>query len=419
MENPTSSEHEPRVHVAYLLKMFPRLSETFILNEVLELERQGVDVDVFSLMAPGDGRFHGNLSQLNLAVRYLTREKPESSWAKIWKLAPDLAPPLARWDEAIDFLHRHHIPKDLDMLLRAVLIGAEARSLGVQHFHAHFATISTRMAALVNLLYGIPFSFTCHAKDIFRETVNRVLFKELVDLSAFAITVSDFNRNYILEQTPGMDASKMIRLYNGINLDFFEPSPEPPKTDPIEIISVGRLVPKKGFDHLLTALAILKKDGVNFRATIVGDGEEEARLHQMTSTLQLDSEVHFTGGLSIEEVNKRCSDSSMMVLACVPDDDGNMDALPTVLLEALALDLPIVTTTLTGCPEIVGDDAGMLVDPANPQQLADAIASVTEKIKGGELSPGTARSRAQDLFNLTTNVATLRSHFEHSISSNQ
>jgi len=192
--------------------MFPRLSETFILNEVLELERQGVDVDVFSLMAPGDGRFHGNLSQLNLAVRYLTREKPESSWAKIWKLAPDLAPPLARWDEAIDFLHRHHIPKDLDMLLRAVLIGAEARSLGVQHFHAHFATISTRMAALVNLLYGIPFSFTCHAKDIFRETVNRVLFKELVDLSAFAITVSDFNRNYILEQTPGMDASKMIRL---------------------------------------------------------------------------------------------------------------------------------------------------------------------------------------------------------------
>ena len=304
------------------------------------------------------------------------------------------------------------------MLLRALLIGAQAKSLGVQHFHAHFATISTRMAALVNLLYQIPFSFTCHAKDIFRETVDRRLFKELVDLSTFAITVSDFNRNYIIEKTPDVDPDKIIRLYNGINLDFFEPSIREPETDPIHMISVGRLVPKKGFDHLLQALSILRKKGVQFKATIVGDGEEETKLQEMSHRLQLDQCVHFTGGLSIEEVRKHCAESAMMVLACVPDKDGNMDALPTVLLEALALDLPIVTTTLTGCPEIVGEDAGLLVEPANPQALADAIERITLKIKNGELVKGTARNRAQKLFDLSTNVATLRGHFERSVSKN-
>ena len=205
-----SSEHDQPLKVGYILKMFPRLSETFILNEILELERQGVEVEVFSLMAPGDGRFHGSLSELKLTIEYVLREKPESYWDKISNFPPGIVPSMERWQLAVDFLREHSIPKELDMLLRAVYIGAEARTRGVQHFHAHFATISTRMAALVNLLYDIPFSFTCHAKDIFRETVNRNLFRELTDHSAFAITVSDFNRQYILDHTPGIDAAKVI-----------------------------------------------------------------------------------------------------------------------------------------------------------------------------------------------------------------
>lgn len=419
MPNQISSEPEQVLHVAYLLKMFPRLSETFILNEVLELERQGVHVDVFSLMAPGDGRFHGSISQLKLTIQYTPREKPESLWRKIWQLEPGLAPPMDRWEAAVEFIQRHQIPKDLDMLLRALIIGAKAKSAGVQHFHAHFATISTRMAALVNILYGTPFSFTCHAKDIFRETVDRVLFRDLVDLSSFAITVSEFNRNYIIENTPGVDPEKVIRLYNGIDLDFFSPSETVPSSDPIKIISVGRLVPKKGFDHLLNALAILKNKGFRFKTTIVGDGDEEERLHEMSRQLQIDTDVEFTGALPIEEVNRLCSMSSLMALGCVPDSDGNMDALPTVLLEALGLDLPIVTTTLTGCPEIVGDDAGMLVEPANPEALADAIETVTEKIRSGDLIKGTARKRAQRMFDLTTNVSTLRGYFEQSLASDR
>ena len=342
MHNPTSSELDSPLHVAYLLKMFPRLSETFILNEVLELERQGVEVQVFSLMPPGDGKFHGSISELKLTIRYIPREKPEAFWARLGEFEPDLVPSMDRWEPAVEFLRKYRIPKDLDMLLRALIIGAEAKKSGVQHIHAHFATISTRMAALVNLLYDIPFSFTCHAKDIFRVTVDRELFRDLVAKSSFAITVSDFNRNFILENTPGVDSEKIIRLYNGIDLNFFETPTEPLKTDPLEIVSVGRLVPKKGFDHLLNALSMLKSGNINFHTTIIGEGEEKTRLQQQCQGLGLDDKVEFTGALPIEEVRRRCADSSMMVLGCVPDTDGNMDALPTVLLEALALDLPIV-----------------------------------------------------------------------------
>ena len=411
MHNPTSSELDSPLHVAYLLKMFPRLSETFILNEVLELERQGVEVQVFSLMPPGDGKFHGSISELKLTIRYIPREKPEAFWARLGEFEPDLVPSMDRWEPAVEFLRKYRIPKDLDMLLRALIIGAEAKKSGVQHIHAHFATISTRMAALVNLLYDIPFSFTCHAKDIFRVTVDRELFRDLVANSSFAITVSDFNRNFILENTPGVDSEKIIRLYNGIDLNFFETPTEPLKTDPLEIVSVGRLVPKKGFDHLLNALSMLKSGNINFHTTIIGDGEEKARLQQQCQGLGLDDKVEFTGALPIEEVRRRCADSSMMVLGCVPDTDGNMDALPTVLLEALALDLPIVTTTLTGCPEIVGADAGVLVEPANPEALAKSISTLANKIQEGGIDRGTARARAEQLFDLSTNVSTLRGHF--------
>ncbi|MEE8143161.1 MAG: glycosyltransferase family 4 protein [Planctomycetota bacterium] len=403
-----------RLRVGYILKMFPRLSETFILNELLELEKQGVEVSVFSLMYPADGRFHGRLVDLKLIARYFSRDKPEGYWKMIWELPKELVPPLSRWQEAVDFLHRWNIPKDMDMLLRAVLMSAEARARGLQHLHAHFATIATRMAALVNILTGIPFSFTSHAKDIFRTTVDRGLYAELVERSTFNITVSDFNREFILSHTPGVDADKIIRLYNGIDLSFFAPEPVKHSSHPLHIFSVGRLVPKKGFDHLLRALHILKQKGKPFRATIAGEGGEEARLLALRKELGLTNDVTFTGSLPTEQVAKLCATASMVVLACVADVDGNQDALPTVLLEALAYDLPVVSTHLSGIPEIVGEEAGILVTPGNDEELTEAIIELEQRMRNGKIPPGAARSRAERLFDLRKNAAELHKLFARS-----
>jgi len=412
--SPETARPDTPLRVGYLLKMFPRLSETFILNEILELERQGVEVSVFSLMHPTDGRFHGRLADLRLTTEYVFRDKPESYWNTLRALPPDEVAPLSRWEEAADFLRRHSIPKDLDMLLRAVLIARRARQLGIQHLHAHFATVATRMAALVGMIADIPFSFTAHAKDIFRETVNRELFRELVDRSAFAITVSDFNHQYIRANTPGLDETKLIRLYNGIDLSFFAPTDTSDAPAIPHVVSIGRLVPKKGFAHLLQALRLCKDDGLRFRASIVGDGEELSRLQSLRDRLELREEVAFLGALPQEEVRRLLADATMMALACVPDQDGNMDALPTVLLEALALDLPIVSTTLTGIPEIVGDEAGVLVSPGDDRGLADAIASLWTSIRDGDRAAGIARARGERLFDLNKNVATLHDFYARS-----
>jgi len=412
---PSNERTGKSLRVGYVLKMFPRLSETFILNELLELERQGVEASVFSLMHPADGRFHGQLAELDLTVEYFPREKLESAWGKIRALPAEIAPGFERWSEAADFLGRHGIPGDLDLLMRAVLIAARARQHGIGHLHAHFATIATRVAALVNILTGIPFSFTAHAKDIFRQTVDRTLFAELVERAAFAITVSDYNREYIVAHTPGIDADKLIRLYNGVDLGFFKPNGRPRSSERPHILSVGRLVPKKGFDHLLRALRACKDGGFPFRASIVGDGEERDALHELRDRLGLGADVEFLGGLPQQEVRRLLEEANLVALACVRDADGNMDALPTVLLEALALDLPIVSTSLTGIPEIVGEDAGILVPPGDDRAFAHGLEQLWGRVRSGAMPPGSARARGARLFDLRKNVATLRGMYERSV----
>ncbi len=407
------------LRIGYVLKMFPRLSETFILNELLELERQDAELSVYSLMHPNDGRFHGRLAGLQLTAQYFPRDKPESTWNTLCELRQGLAPSFHRWSKAADFLRRHSIPGDLDLLLRSALIGVHAKAQGIQHLHAHFATVATRVAALVSMLTDIPFSFTAHAKDIFRTTVDRRLFAELVDRAAFAITVSDFNRDFIRSHTPGIDDRKLIRLYNGVDLDFFTPKVNREIPDIPHIISVGRLVPKKGFDHLLRALRACKDEGSRFRATVVGDGAEMQNLLALRRELDLDADVTFPGSLPQENVRELLAEASMVALACVPDQDGNMDALPTVLLEALALDVPVVSTRLTGIPEIVGDGAGLLVDPGDDAALARAIRELWEQIRSGARSPGRGRVRAERLFDLRKNGAVLRDLFADSASGNR
>jgi glycosyltransferase involved in cell wall biosynthesis len=249
---------------------------------------------------------------------------------------------------------------------------------------------------------GVPFSFTSHAKDIFRETVNRDLYKELVDRAAFNITVSDFNRQFILENTPGIDAEKVIRLYNGIDLSYFDqPEDQKQKSRVPHIVSVGRLVPKKGFDILLDALSTWKASAREFRATIIGDGEDREKLHALCG-----------------ELRRHFREADLSVLACVPDEIGNMDALPTTLLESLALGVPVVSTVLTGVPGIVGDESGVLVPPHDAQALAEGMDAMLRRIDTGEFSPARSRERAQELFDLPTNVGRLATHFQRSVDSN-
>jgi len=394
--------------IGYVLKMFPRLSETFVLNEILELERQGADVHVFSLMHPADGRFHAGVAELRSTIRYVPSQKLEAIWSAIGSSSAGVN--YEAWPRVVDFARHYDFPRQLEFLLRAQSIAQQVVESGVEHLHAHFATISTRMAAAVSMLTGVPFSFTAHAKDIFRESVDRKLFSELVDRSRFCVTVSDFNREFILATMPGVDSEKVVRLYNGVDLSRLTQRRHDDPSEP-QVISVGRLVPKKGFDILLRALRRCKDHGLVLPTTIVGDGEERQPLCDLARELGLERDVTFAGALSHDDTIERMSRASVVALACTRDEDGNTDALPTVLLEALALGLPIVSTRLAGIPEIVGDECGRLSDPGDVDGFATALESTCRDVQNGRDIAADARRRCERHFSLQTNAGTLLQRF--------
>ena len=398
---------KPR-RIGYVLKMFPRLSETFVLNEILELERQGAEVHVFSLMHPADGRFHAGVADLRTSIRYIASQKLEATWNDIGTSSAGVN--YDAWPDVVEFARRYDFPRQLEFLLRAQTIAQQVIESNVEHLHAHFATIATRMAAAVNMLTGVPFSFTAHAKDIFRTSVDRVLFSELVDRSLFCVTVSDFNKEFILATMPDIDPEKVVRLYNGVDLNRLTQSHREDDSVP-HVISVGRLVPKKGFDILLRALRLCKDRGRVLRTTIVGDGGESDRLRDLSRELGLERDVTFAGALSHEDTIKRMGQASVVALACTRDDDGNTDALPTVLLEALALGLPIVSTRLAGIPEIVGEECGRLSDPGDVAGFAAGLESTCRDLEQGRDVATEARRRCERRFSLQTNAGALLQRF--------
>lgn len=401
------------MHVGYVLKKFPRLSETFILNELLELERQGARVTVLSIHRPDDGRFHRQLADLVGPVVYLPQRKSQES---IEMLASRLDLLRAAREglfgelEALLAARR----RDLWSVLEAGLdVAAIARSLGIGHLHAHFATVATDVAHVAHAVSGLPYSFTAHAKDIYQDGVDAARFARLAQDAAFVVTVCDANRAHIQEHLAPGAAEHVVRLYNGVDLDAFHPRIRRPDAKPL-VLGVGRLVEKKGFDDLIRAVAILRRAGLEFACTLVGDGEERTSLSALAE--ELDVEVEFAGALTHDETRAMLARATLLALPCVVGSDGNRDALPTVLLEALAAGVPVISTPIVGVDEIVGGgEAGLLVPPREPAALAAALRDLLADPAHCDALVQAGRARAERLFDLRTNVARLRELFRASI----
>jgi len=398
------------VRVGYILKKFPRLSETFILNELLELERQGIEVTVFSLRRPDEELVHPGVSRLEGPVLYipdrgaLPREVVQNL-LNFFKNRPD------GLYEAFEDLLLFDAAKDPWRGLRsAVIVALEAHERKIDHFHAHFATVATEVANLAHQIGGTPFSFTAHAKDIYRKTVDAARFARLASRARFVITVCDANKRFIEERLVD-ERARVMRLYNGIALDYFDPTRRKPEEPPM-ILGVGRLVEKKGFDMLIRAAAGLEKRGLDLRVRIVGDGDQRDSLEALTTSLGTRC-VKLLGAQTQEEVHRLMMRAAAIVLPCRVGEDGNRDALPTVLLEALAAGVPAVSTPVSGVPEILDDGrAGRIVPIDDLEALESAIAALLDDREVQRELTDVGRTRAEELFDLKKNVARLRGLFE-------
>lgn len=402
------------MHIGYVLKKFPRASETFILNEILALQRLGVDVTVFSLNRPDDGVFHAGLAELKRPVVYLTSRKPDA-WLALLRqhrgtVIGNGATLLAEFDDLLSAGR----PDAWTLLGNTIDVALLAREHGVQHLHAHFATVAAYAARGAHSLTGLPFSVTCHAKDIYREGIVPAHFQSLLRSAAFVATVCAANRRWIEERLAGDEGPDLRVLYNGVDTARFHPRERAPATTPT-LLAVGRLVEKKGFHVLLDALALLAARGTRPRCLLVGDGEDRVMLTDRCARLGL-RDVEFLGMRTHDEVRRLVASAHAMVLPCIVGHDGNRDALPTVLLEALAAGLPVISTAVGGVEEIVDDGrAGMLVPAGEAAPLAAAIESLLRDPAARTTLAANGRARAERLFDLARNVATLQGWFAAAI----
>lgn len=362
--------------VAYLLKKFPRLSETFVLNEILGQERLGRELHVFSRRAPDPEPRHPEFARLVAPVEILSFDTLEP-WMDLFGSDAASARLLEKFSALVREMSVFQHARLPALFAEALVLLRRTRALGIEHVHVHFATDSALVAMLLQDLGGPSYSLTAHAKDIYRTTVDPRLFSRIVARSRFTVTVCDANVRY-LETILSREAfANVRRVYNGIDLDVFQP-PSAPR-DENHVLCVARLVEKKGFLVLLDALALLAHRGRPFQATLVGDGEDRARIEARVAELGLGARVKLTGALDQAAVRSLMARASVQCLPCIVGEDGNRDALPTTLLEALAMGLPNISTPVTGIPEILAHGrAGLLV----PENDAPATAAALERVLG-------------------------------------
>ncbi len=390
--------------IGYVVKRYPRYSETFIVNEILAHEAAGLELEIFSLLPPEDGRFQDAISRVRSPVTYLPAKglKVGEFWSTL-DGAGDVLPEL--WGSLEEARGG-----DVRYVYQAVVLAREARLRGIDHLHAHFATAATTVARLAARFARIPYTLTAHAKDIFHESVSPAdLRRKLRDAGA-AVTVSDYNLEY-LRECYGRTAEGVRRIYNGLELERF-PYEEPRDRKP-EILAVGRLVEKKGFVDLVEACALLRDRGVDFRCRIVGFGEQEPELRAGVEGLGLEDRVELPGPRPQSALIEAVQGAAVFAAPCVVGRDGNRDGLPTVLLEAMALGTPCISTDVTGIPEVVRDgETGLMVPQRDPAALADAIGRLLGDPGLRVDLAGRARRLVEAEFDVHRNAALLREVFE-------
>jgi len=394
-----SPSETPARRIGYVLEMYPRFSETFIVNEILALEAAGEHLDIFSLRLPVDGRFHEQLADVRAPVTYLPHQlKP----AELWEV-------LQRGLHALPRLSVD-LPDVLALGVNdaacAVQLAMLVRDLGITHLHAHFASVATDVARVAARLAGVGYSFTAHAKDIYHESVEPArMRRKLADASA-VVTVSDYNRRH-LQRTYGHAADHVVRIYNGINLEQF--SFDPPRDRPPVVAAVGRLVEKKGFTHLVDAVAEMVRADREVRLHIVGAGDQQPALRAQVAALGLADEVRFLGALPQAQAREVVRSAAVLAAPCVVGADGNRDGLPTVLLEAMALGTPCVATPVTGVPEAVRHgETGVIVPEADGHALAGALSSLLDDAALRRRLAANARALVEWEFDIRRNSARLR-----------
>jgi glycosyltransferase involved in cell wall biosynthesis len=425
----------PNKTVAYILKGYPRISESFILNEIYLLETMGLDLHIFSVKKSDEKKSHQVVDSIEAPVDYLPEDASvtDSNFARwLWVNVPHFFP--SHWRL---FVKR---PFAYLQTLFYVLFGLSLRiSLGksptfkttfmkdfmrsgyialkvlehknIQHLHGHFCHGATTMTMLASHLTGIPYSFTAHAKDIYVPKLNPGgLLQTKIERAEFVTTCTDYNGQFLRSLSP--QGTPIYTLYHGLDTKLFTPPLEEPVGVPT-ILSVGRFVEKKGFPYLIDACRILKEKGLSFKCRIIGQKDEQSELvESMIQEFGLEDTVTIEGGMTQDELKEAYANATIFALPCFIVDSGDRDGIPNVLAEAMASGRAVVSTNSSGIPEIVEHEVnGLLVPQKNALALAKALEYLLENPDSRAELGQAARATVCDMFDSETTTVFLKDLF--------
>lgn len=402
----------PRTRLGYMVTMFPRLSETFILGEILELERRGL-VPVIFTRKPADAQpLHSDYARVRGEIIPVGVSRP-----KDW---PGLV-----LDHAALILKRPRVwlrearamrGRSASSRRKFLIAGRVARHVlvrGLTHLHAHFAADNAKIARRAARMAGISFSFTAHAKDIWIKTPPESL-RRLMDSARFAVTICRYNHDHLAGLSP--EPQRLHMIYNGLDARRFS-LPQGLRRNgngTRELLAVGRLVPKKGFLLLPRVCRILEGQGLDFRCRLVGDGHLRASMLETIRSEGLQDRLLLEGACTQDRlVEEYLPRADILVAPCLIAPDGDRDGVPTVILEAMSMGIPVVATSVAGIPEAVLDRrTGILVKPDSPLALASAVAElICDPALAARLGRAGAE-RARNVFDIRRNTGRLLQLFE-------
>jgi len=399
--------------IAYIVSLFPKISETFILREMEALQGAGAEITVLSLKTRREEFAHPEARAFEGATLYAASSPAALSALAGWAARKPAA--VAGIVARVLLSHAAHpvlLAKSVPALVAAAWAAKRLSELGVERLHAHWATYPALTAWAVRRLTGIPYSITAHAHDIF---LKNPLLAEKIEESDFTVTISEFNRRLIGDLCGAKAAGKLHVIHCGVPLRLFQPrraagagEPRRESTQGSRLVSVGRMVDYKGFVTLLRAVARLRAEGRKVTCRIVGDGPLRREIEAEIGRLGLRACVELMGSRTQGEVRDALAGAAACVLASERGHDGQMDGIPVVLMEAMALGVPCVSTRISGIPEILEDGrTGILAEPGDHASLAAAVARLLDDPALAAAIAAEGRRKIESEFDIDTSAGKL------------
>lgn len=400
------------MRLAYIIGSYPTLTTTFIDREIQLLEKWGVDLGVFSIRR-SKSKLSSVQSEIQQDVSYLLPVNYLSLVAA--HILFSMTRSNTFWGTLFYLLRRPHpsVKTRLKTILHfgeGVYLAWKMRHNQYQHIHAHFADRAAIVALVASRLLDIRYSLTAHAMDIY---VNPILLPEKITGAAFVATCTAYNQAHLHSLLTNGAKEKIKCIYHGLDTSLYNPTHNGHfnPTTPL-ILSVGQLKEKKGFTYLLQACKQLIEDGFHFQCQIVGDGPLRTSLLNQINDLGLAEVVKLCGALPHEQVIEKYSQASIFVLPAVTSLDGDRDGIPNVILEAQAMQIPVISTRHSGIPEAITDgETGQLVESMDAHSLAQAIGTLMKQPALRRQLGQNGRNAVIEKFDLSRNIGLLYQEF--------